>query len=508
MMSGITSPARPWFRLTTPDPDLAEFGPVKDWLYQVTARMQTSFLRSNLYNVLPIVYGDMGIFGTSALIMEEDMDSVFRCYPFAIGSYMLSNNNRLKVDTFVREFRLTVRQCLSKFGKRNPSGQITDWSNFSLYIKNAYDNHQLETWVDIVHIIQPNENYIEGHIDSKFKKFSSCYYERGTNLSNNSPADLINSTVFLSEKGYDFFPILAPRWEVNGEDAYGTSCPGIDAIGDVKQLQLGEKRAMQAIEKMINPPMIGPTLLRSQKASILPGDITYSDDQGKGFRPAHEVRFQLQDLDNRQEGCRQRVKRCFYEDLFLMLSQDERSGVTAREVNERHEEKLLALGPVLEQLNQDALDPMIDIAFDIHLKQGLLPDPPEELHGVQLRVEYISIMAQAQKLLGIAGIDRFLGTAGQIAQLHPESLDKIDLDHTLEVYGDMASVPPKIVRTDDEVQKIRSDRAKQQQQQQQQQALAQAAQTAQTLSSADTGGDNALTRLLDQGKAGSMTPEK
>src|SRR3990167_3045806 len=32
MMSGITSPARPWFRLTTPDPDLAELGPVKEWL--------------------------------------------------------------------------------------------------------------------------------------------------------------------------------------------------------------------------------------------------------------------------------------------------------------------------------------------------------------------------------------------------------------------------------------------------------------------------------------------
>jgi hypothetical protein len=510
MMSGITSPARPWFRLTTPDPDMAEFGPVKDWLYQVTSRMQTSFLRSNLYNILPIVYGDMGTFATSAFIIEEDMDSVFRAYPFAIGSYMISNNALLKVDVFIREFRLTVRQCIQKFGIKDNQGKIVDWSNFSEYVKNAYDQNRLETWVDIVHIIQPNENYIPGHLHSKFKKFSSCYYERGTNTNNNNSIDLTSSDIFLSEKGYDYFPVLAPRWEVNGEDAYGTSCPGIDAIGDIKQLQLGEKRAMQAIEKMINPPMIGPTLLRSQKASILPGDITYSDDREgmKGFRPAHEINFRLNELDQRQQMCRERVKRCFFEDLFLMLSQDERSGITAREVNERHEEKLLALGPVLEQLNQDALDPLIDIAFDIHMKQQMLPPPPEELHGVDLRVEYISIMAQAQKLLGVASIDRFLGIAAQVAQLHPESLDKIDLDHTLDVYGDMASVPPKIVRTDDQVQQIRDQRAKQQQQQQQQQQIQGAAQTAQTLSQTDTGGDNALTRLLDQGKAGAIAPEK
>ena len=35
MMSGMTSPARPWFRLALPDEDLMDYGPVKDWLADV-----------------------------------------------------------------------------------------------------------------------------------------------------------------------------------------------------------------------------------------------------------------------------------------------------------------------------------------------------------------------------------------------------------------------------------------------------------------------------------------
>lgn len=510
MMSGITSPARPWFRLTTPDLSLGEYGPVKDWLYLVTERMSAVFLKSNIYNVLPIVYGDIGSFGTAAMIIEEDLDSVIRCTPFAIGSYYLSNNSKLKVDTFMRDFRLTVRQCLEKFGETNTAGEIVNWQNFSLSIRNAYDTKQLEQWVDLCHVIKPNENFNPNMLHSKFKKFSSCYYERGTasqtggQPQGGGPAD----NVYLRESGYDYFPVLAPRWEVTGEDVYGTDCPGMTALGDIKQLQLGEKRAMQAIEKMINPSLVGPSALRNQKVSLLPGDITFEDsrDGQKGLRSIHDVNFRLDHLDTRQNMCRDRIRRVFYEDLFLALTNDQRSGITAREIDEKHEEKLLALGPVLEQLNQDLLDPTIDIVFDMMLRQDLLPPPPEELHGQPLKVEYTSVMAQAQKLLGIAGVERYIGIATQVAQVDPNSVQKTDWNHLLEVYGGQASLPPSIVRTDDEVQQIRDSMAKQQQQQQAMEALQQGAQTAQTLSQTDTGGDNALTELMQQGQAGAIAP--
>jgi hypothetical protein len=500
MMSGVTSPARPWFRLTTPDPGLSDQGSVKEWLHLVTQRMSTVFLKSNLYNTLPIVYGDLGVFGTAAMYVEEDFDDVIRTSSFPIGSYMISKDYRGKINLFIREFRMTVRQLVEQFGSKLPNGTI-DWSNFSQTVKNQWLNGNTEMWIDVIHVISPNEDYDPHKLHSKYKKFSSCYYEKGTQSNGKGYLTAADQDVFLSEKGYDFFPILAPRWEITGEDTYGTECPGMIALGDIKALQMGEKRSAQAIEKMVNPPMIAPTALKNQKASILPGDITYVDirEANSGFRPVHEVNPRIIELEQKQEQIRSRVRRAFYEDLFLMLSTSDRRDFTAREIEERHEEKLLALGPVLEQLNQDLLDPLVDVTFDIMLRQGLVPTPPQEIQGMPLRVEYLSVMAQAQKLVGIAGIERFAGFAGQVAQMAPEILQKIDTDQIIETYADMTSIPPAIIRSDEQTQALRAQAQKQAQAQQATEMLSSGSQAAKNLSQAKLDdGDNALARIIGQ----------
>lgn len=503
MMSGVTSPARPWFRLATPDPGMQENTNVKMWLYIVSQRMSAIFLRSNLYNVLPIIYGDMGTFGTACMFVEEDFDGdVMRFYPFAIGEYSISNNSKLKVDTFMREFRMTTRQVIEKFGQFDEKNQVINWDNFSATVRNNWEQGQREAWVDVCHVVKPNPDFHpkKAAVDSKFKKYVSRYYERGKDDSKyQAPKD----DIYLRESGYDYFPVLAPRWEVNGEDAYGTNCPGMIALGDIKQLQLGERRMMQAIEKMVNPPMTAPTALKQSKTSILPGDITYVDvrDNQQGFRPAHEVNPRVQELAFKQQEVQRRIQRAYFEDLFLMLASSTRREITAREIEERHEEKLLALGPVLEQLNQDLLDPLIEIAFQIALRQGLFPPPPEELQGAQLKVEYISVMAQAQKLVGIAGLERFAGFAQGVVAVNPEALDKIDVDQMLDVYSDAVSIAPNIVRSDEEVAEIRASRAKAQQMQARMQQLQEGARAAKDFSSANMEGDNALSRMIQNANA-------
>jgi hypothetical protein len=500
MMGGITSPARPWKRLTTPDPELAEYGAVKEWLEIVDQRMSTVFLRSNLYNILPITYGDLGVFGTAAVYMEEDFDNVIHAYSKPIGSYWIANDHKLKVRVFMEEYSMTVRQVIQAFGKRTRSGEF-DGSNLSQFVRDQYAKGNYETWVDIAHVVQPNEEYDETKLESRFKKYTSCYYERGSSqLSNQNYVSGDDENRYLSEKGYDYFPILAPRWEITGEDVYGTDCPGMAALGDVKQLQTGEKRSAQAIEKMVNPPMTGPTVLRNQPSSILPGGTTWVDvreGQG-GFRPAHEVRFSINELEMKQQQVRERISKAFYEDLFLMLAQSDRREITAREVEERHEEKLLALGPVLESLNQDLLDPLIDNTFMIMMKQGLIPPPPEEIQGTDLKVEYISVMAQAQKLVGISGIERFSGFVGNLVNQTQDTsiLDKVDMDQLVDEYSNAVGISPKIVRTDDEVAEIRQQKAETAQTAQTREALPELAKGAKDLAAADMSGDNALTRLV------------
>lgn len=498
MMSGITSPARPWFRLSVQDTDLAEFPAVKEWLYQVSNRMTGVFLRSNLYNALPVVYGDLGVFGTSAMAVEEDFDSVVRFYPFAIGSYCLANDHKLRVTVFQREFRMTIRQLVEKFGKleQNGSGK-PDWNVFSSHVRNLWDSGNYEAWIDVMHIVRPNPEFDPKKTHPMYKKFASCYYETGSSVTGRYDTE----SNFLREAGYDHFPILAPRWEITGEDVYGTSCPGMDSLGDIKQLQTGERRGAQALEKMVNPPMTGPSSLRNSRASIAAGDITYVDarDSNSMFRPAHETNLRLDMLEQKQAMIRQRIQRSFYEDLFLMLQSIDRSDITATEIAERKEEKLLAIGPVLEQLNQDLLDPVIDVTFAMMLKQGYIPEPPPEIQGQDLKVEYISIMAQAQKLVGVAGVERFAQFAGQLAGMKPDIWDKVNAEELVDIYGDMVSIPPSIINTADEVAAVREERAAAAQQQQQVEMANQASQAAKNLGQTpmDTGG-SALDAMIQQ----------
>lgn len=499
IMSGVTSPARPWFRLTTQDPDLAEWGPVKQWLHLVQQRITASYLKSNLYNILPTVYGDLGVFGTAATSVEEVFNGdVIHAKSFPIGSYWVAKDEFGRINTFVREFRMTVAQLLETFGEKK-NGEF-DWSNFSTYVRGQYDQGNLQTWIDVTHFVMPNMEYDQKNPIAKFKKFTSCYFESGTGY------DSKQDDKYLRESGYDYFPILVPRWETTAEDVYGTNCPGMEALGDIKQLQNGEKRIMEAVDKMIRPPMKGPTSMKGQAASIISGDITYIDNvNGQGFEPVYEVNFRIQEMEMKQSQVRSRIQRSFYEDLFLMLSNLDRRQITAREIEERHEEKLLALGPVLEQINQDLLDPLTDIAFNIHLRQRLLPPPPPELQGMELKVEYISVMAQAQKMLGVSSVERFTQFVGGLAQVDQGVLRKIKADQIVDVYGEMLSVPPSIVRTDEEVQQIIQAEQAQQMQQMQMQQQMQAVDMAKKLSETKINQqDAALDELIRQAQSGGI----
>lgn len=503
MMSGITSPARPWFRLSLSDAEYAEAGPVKSWLDRTTDKMNSVFLRSNLYNVLPIVYGDLGIFGTAAMLIEEDFENVIRCYAIPVGSYMLALSDKNKVEIFAREFRMSIRQVITRFAMNRETGDI-DWTKLSAFVRERYDQNDLEYMIDVCHFITPNDYFDGDKLEPKYKKFRSVYYEKG-NYSKGTFTEA-DEDRYLRESGYDYFPVLAPRWETTGEDVYGTSCPGMEALGDILQLQLGEKRIAQAIELMVKPPMVGSTSLKTASASIIPGKITYVDErsEGKGFRPAFQVDPRINELEQKQSQLRDRISRTFFEDLFLMLANSDRRQITAREIDERHEEKLLALGPVLEQLNQDLLDPLIDLTFNFMFAQGLLDEPPEQIRDTEIKVEYISIMQQAQKLAGLASVERFTNYAIALAGADPTVLDKLDSAQLIDVFADITSMRAGVVRPDDEVAALRQQRAQGQAQQARAELMNQGADTAAKLSKADLEGDNGLTRLIAQSQAGRM----
>ncbi len=492
MMAGISSPARPWFRLRLASDAANQDAGVRFWLDEVQRRMLHVFARSNLYNCLHTLYGELGTFGTAALWIDEDEEDVVRGYTLTVGEYWLASSRRLAVDTLYRSLWWTVRQIVDTFGRDAVSAGI----------RSLYDAGQLDTEYEIVHAIEPNPNAQpaamrvpkdgavpwQGRVAAEMR-YRSVWFERGQQGEHS----------LLRVSGYQEFPAMAPRWEVAGADTYGWG-PGWTALGDAQQLQTQQRRKLEAIDKQVKPPMVGPPSLRNEPASLLPGGVTYvADPSGQSFRPAMDVRIDLSHLGQDIAEVQGRIKQAFYADLFLMMAESDRREITAREIDERHEEKMLMLGPVLERLHDELLDPLVTRVFNIMARQGMFDDIPQPraLRLEHLQVEFISMLAQAQKAVATGAIERFWQFGGQISALKPEAADRLDPDGTMEAYADMTGIPSGVMVDRRQAMAIRQQRA---QQQARQAALQQAmtlVQGAKTASEIDVGGgQNAVSAML------------
>lgn len=469
MMAGMTSPARPWFRLAISDRDLMEKGEVKLWLNKVNLLMRDVFARSNTYLALHSGYEELGAFGTDADILLPDFDNVIHHYPLTVGQYAIATNDKDRVDSIFREFDMTIGQMVQRFGRGNCSPAV----------QNLWDRGSVDQSVNVIHAIEPRTERDTSKVDNKNMKWKSVYFEPGKD----------DFDKYLSESGYKRFPAIVSRWVATGGDVYGSS-PGMDAIGDVKQLQHQQLRKSQGIDYQTNPPIQVPVAYKDHQRARLPGGVFHVDltGPGQGVRNAFEVNLNLQHLLEDMQDVRQRIEAGFYADLFLMLSNMDKTGITATEVAERHEEKLLMLGPVLERLHGEKLSPMIDLTFDYIVEAGILPPPPEVMHDMELNVEFISTMAQAQRAVAAVSYDRMLGVVGNLAAIFPGVIDKINSDQVVDDYAEMYGVNPEIIVDDEKAAASRAERTQAAQAAQMAASMPQVAQTAKAVSGIDSQG--------------------
>lgn len=477
MMAGITSPARPWFKLQVPDPQMNEYAAVKEWLHDCEVIMYRVFAQSNTYNSLHSLYAELGCFGTGAMGVYENFDDVIRCKTYTAGSYMLGLGADDKIDTFYREYKSTVGRLVKQFGETNVSDQV----------RNLWKQGSIEAEIDVVHAVEPNDDRDTMSPLAWDMPWRSVYYEQ---------AHKSGDDRFLRRSGFMEFPILTPRWDVSAEEIYSEDCPGMIALGDTKALQLGEKRKYQALDKLTNPPLQGDSSIRSQVNGGPPasGEIIWLTQNSAGLQSVYgNFQPRLDLVQAIQQEVELRIKRTFYEDLFLMLANSDRRQITAREVAEKHEEKLLMLGPVLERLHSELLDPLIDRVFNVLQRAGVLPPPPQELIGTEMTVEYISVLAQAQRMVGISSIERTANFAMTIAQMWPESRHKFDASQAIDEYANNVGVNPRVVRADDDANQLV---AAEQQAQAQAAAMAQSQQAVQTAKDASEVDAENLSNML------------
>lgn len=500
LVSGKSSPTSPWLRLKIGRLDSTKTSPVSLWLAECERLLYLIFAESNFYNSIAVFYHDLVVFGTAALLIYDDFNSVITCLNPCAGEYYVDIDGNYRPRIFYREFTLTVDACVNWFGIENVSAPIKQ-----LYNDNSGANRTRE--LIIAHSLEPND-------DGNARKFGfdpeatyrEAYWEWGGSTSPQGGANA--PPHFLRRRNYYEQRAIIGRWDLVSNDAYGRS-PAMDGLPDQKQIQLETRRKAQAIDKMVNPPLVADIQLKNQPANLTPGGITYVQgftSAGKpGFASVYETKFPIQEITADLLEAKQRLSQTFFNDILRVASQYEtRSNVTAVEWDLRKSESLVMLGPVLERIDNEVLKPIVETVFSIASRAGILPPAPPEVQGSMMNIEFVSMLAQAQKATAAAGIERLFQLAGGLAGVDPQAMDNIDFDEALDQYSYLLNNSPKIIRSPEELAQIRKQRADAQAQQQQAAVAQQLSAGAKNLSQTDVGGgQNALAAMLgNQGSTG------
>jgi hypothetical protein len=454
MQGGLTSPSMTWFKLQVSDPELAALPSVMLWTDEVRDRMAAVLAQSNIYNCLHGIYGEIAAFGIGALMLEDDDEDIIRGKLMTAGEYFVGFNAGQKIDAFGRTFRMTAGQMRGRFGE----------DRLSEHARGAAERGRPEEWFIVNHIIVTDENH-----DTPMP-YLSVYWEEGQERE-------------LEAAGYEEFPVLCPRWETIGSDFYGYG-PGWLALSESKALQQMWYDMLAAQELLINPPVFAPEMAKNAEVDIRPGRVNYLTSPTP-IQPVFQVRPDTQGQMAVIENSRQMINQIFYSDLFLMIAQLEMGKMTATEAQIRKEERMQMLGPVIERLEYELLNPLIGRTFGIMNRLGMFPQPPKEMEGRRMTIEYVSMLALAQKSSGLSEIGNLLAMMGQVAQMSPEVVDKLDADELIDQYVRLTNIPSALVRTDEETAALRQARAEQQRQAQEMMAMqAQAASMKQGASAA------------------------
>lgn len=458
MQSGITSPSRSWFTLALSIGQRDVPNAVEIWLSSVKNLIEDILSASNIYQCLHQLYEEVATYGTGCMIIDPDFENVVNGITFTVGEYVLGKTAGNKIDTFGREFSKTVGEMVELFGKDKVSDKV----------RQQYENGNIDEKVNVFHMILPNIGRDAEKIDNQNMPFISVYWEDG------------GSKEPLRVGGYKHFPVICPRWRTKAtSDIYGMGV-GQEVLGDVKMLQKMNQEKLIGLSKTVRPPLQVSANVPGV-VNLRPDGITrFSGTTDQAVRPVYQVPLDMNALEFAISQVEQRINKAFYVDIFSML-QTITQEKTAREVEELHSEKLMMLGPIFEMFKMEVLDILINLVFNYALDAGIVPPAPAEIEGQELNIEYVSMVAQAQKMSGVTATNQYLGVMYGLAQANPSVLDNLNFDAITRKVAKMIGVEPIMLNDEEVVAQIREQRAQEQAamaQQQQEQLNLQNAKTA------------------------------
>lgn len=460
-MEGNTSTTRSWFKFAHPDKELNAYEPVKKWTQNLNERCLAIGTSSNLYHALAAGYGQYGIVDTSCLYIDE-LPKGPHFHVLAPGTFYLMNDNTGVANVLVREFPMTVKNVVETYGTKKNGNW--DWSIFSNRVKSLFEAGNYTAEVTVCEQVKPNGLFNNEMPEAgSNRKWVSITYEvmgydsvtsYGMSPSTSYQDGGPDENKFLRINHRTRKPFIAFRNDSSNNFAYGETGPTTNSLGAIKSLNKKALSKDVAIDMMLRPPMQGPATLRKSYLNTNPNSFTpldgYQAAQG-GLKPLYQINPGLGGLNEDIGDLRNMVRRMYYEDFMLFLTQNPKTR-TAAEVNAVLSEQQLVIGPALQSLDYTLNNPLVDFLADYAMfEDPYVGPPPEEIAGSSLRTVFISVFAQAQRAADLPSIDRYMQMIQNVGQLNPSIFEKANLDKLADLYEDRLYLPAGLNRPQAEV---------------------------------------------------------
>ena len=435
----LTSPASPFFAITTGQTEIDELDEVRKWLQEVERRMHNVINGSNFQTEVHQLYLDLTCLGTAGMSIVEDDETVVRFMTHHIRELYVAENNKGQIDEVYRKFKWNIRQIVGEFGE--------DVVKLSKNLTRAWQKQSDECF-EIINAVYPRDVASTDFNDTR--RYVCQYILCGETETVDLEVEYFREKVFV-----------VPRWTKVSGETYGRS-PGMNALPDAKTLNKMTETVMIGAQKAVDPPLQAPDDGFVLPLRTRPGGISYyrsgSQDRLEPIFNDTRVDFGFAALRER----RGRIRESFFIDQ-LQLNQGPQ--MTATEVNSRDETRMRFLGPMMGRQHSEFLRPMIDRTFEIMARRDMIPPAPQVLTelGIKLDVTYSSMIAKAQRMTDAQNISRAMQAIAPFASMDQTIFDNFNGDKAVVSISKIHGLPQEILRDKVEVEQIRNARAKAQQ---------------------------------------------
>jgi len=433
----LTNPSTSWFDLTFENADLNEDDESTRWLSTVRDRMLAAFRRpeSAFTTQMHEVYSDITGFGTAGMFVADEPGFGPRFNARPLQELFIDEDSTGRIGVVMRKFKMQAWRAVDQFGAKQ--------------VPRAAEQAEKRpnTEGEYLHIVRRRDLPLPGKINSAGMPWESLYLS-------------FNDKDIISEGGFWENPYMVARWSKDPGEIFGRG-PGIDSLPDQKMLNAIWRTFIRNIEKAVDPPLLvdDDGVMPGSQLRVTPSaQITVRNDGGSREPVRYlESRAQLNLAPEIIETRARKIEKAYHSEI-IQAFQDPR--MTATQVIELARLSQRILSPVLGRMQVEILEPMVERVFGVLLRSGKLPDPPEVIQGEDIKIEYVSPVARAQKASEAqAIIDTFLATA-QMAQADPSVLDNFDLDEAARRIAAGNGIPVQIIRSKDNVIQIRRVQAK------------------------------------------------